>query len=462
MFVKMQPTGRVANHGLNRLIVQRFRPGFAVLLMIVASSSSAATSPCPCENPQWCEPISGPPVRESEVFGFYGSWVTPPQTAEVDLLRAKHGLRKLRLPIGNEMNWTHVTTVAWADRDEIMCLAHKHGARAILGAPAIHLDELSTPSARDEWIQNALLLVQDSHRDGLVFDYEDPQPHGSIAGYVYAMLISETRDAFHAVNPSYQISTCVPWSPDGIDGRVYPYLQISAASDLLYVMDYDTRSQIFDACLAGANAPLPGMINGFQRWFDLGVDPSKLVLGVPWYGYRYPCLNGTAPNAVYCPIAEVPFRGVNCSDAAGREVMYSEIQKVLKSSDTALTGGVRRDSNTGSLFFNSIEKGKDKGNDCVETIYQYWFDDPVSLAAKFTWARYHNLRGVGPYVFQNLDPIGAPEDALAMWSTFDVFTYSASYGRLRRYQQTYMTMAWTMIMPLRDSSRKHKIDPRYL
>ena len=389
----------------------------SVFLVIIGASLSAASSlststshasSCPCKNPQWCEPIAGPPVRDSEVFGFYGSWVTTQRPVPITESETAQ--------IGDEMNWTHVTTVAWADRDEIMCLAHSHGARAVLGAPPIHLDELNTTSARNKWIQDALSLVQTSHRDGLVFDYEDPQPKDSLPGHIYATLIAETRDAFHAVNPSYQISTCVPWSPDGIDGRVYPYLDIAAGSDVLYVMDYDTRSQIFDQCIAGANAPLPGMIRGLQRWFDLGVDPSKLVLGVPWYGYRYPCLNGTAPNAVYCPIAEVPFRGVNCSDAAGREFMYSDIQRVFKSTDSAVTGGIRRDSSTGSLFFNAVG---DNGGENV--VYQYWFDDPISLAAKYKWARKHNLRGVGPYVFQNLDPIGAPEDALAMWCTFDVF-----------------------------------------
>ena len=38
-----------------------------------------------------------------------------------------------------------------------------------------------------------------------------------------------------------------------------------AASDLCYVMDYDTRSQVFTQCLASANAPLPGAIYGIGR-----------------------------------------------------------------------------------------------------------------------------------------------------------------------------------------------------
>ena len=316
------------------------------------------------------------------------------------------------------MNWTHVTTVAWVDNDAVMCLAHQHGARAIIGAPAINLDELLNKTARSDWIQAALQAVQSQFRDGIVFDFEDPLPEGSSQGQTYAALISETREAFHLANPSLQITTCVPWSPDGIDGREYPFRDIADASDLLYVMDYDTRSQIFDACIAGANAPIPGMISGMERWFNLGVDPAKIILGVPWYGYRYPCLNGTTPDAIYCPIKAVPFRGVNCSDAAGIEVAYSDIQHVLRSTNPSVTGGLRRDSNTGSLFFNAV------GDDNV--VFQYWFDDPVSLEAKYDWARNRGLGGVGPFVFRNLDPVDASDDAVTMWSTFDVFVAGSS------------------------------------
>ena len=46
-------------------------------------------------------------------------------------------------------------------------------------------------------------------------------------------------------------------------------------------MDYDTRSQISTQCIASANSPLPGTVQGVQRYLDLGIAPSKLVLGVP-------------------------------------------------------------------------------------------------------------------------------------------------------------------------------------
>lgn len=158
-------------------------------------------------------------------------------------------------------------------------------------------------------------------------------------------------------------------------------------------MDYDTRSQIFDSqCIAGPNAPFPGMVRGIERYLDLGISPSKLVLGVPWYGYRYPCLPGTSTDAVYCPIKQVPFRGVNCSDAAGVEVGYARMREVLQRTDPDISGGLRRDPNTGDPYFNSIEPNQD-GDD---TVYQYWFDDPISLRAKYKFAREKGLGGSDP------------------------------------------------------------------
>lgn len=91
------------------------------------------------------------------------------------------------------MNWTHVTTVAWASQDDVMCLAHEHGARAVIGAPSIDLDALFLKKQRKEWIENALALVQDTYRDGIVFDYESPLKVGSVQARTYSFLISETR-----------------------------------------------------------------------------------------------------------------------------------------------------------------------------------------------------------------------------------------------------------------------------
>jgi Di-N-acetylchitobiase len=54
------------------------------------------------------------------------------------------------------------------------------------------------------------------------------------------------------------------------------------ASDYLFVMAYDLRSQIYDVndCIASANSPIARINAGLSNFTDLlGISSSKLVLG---------------------------------------------------------------------------------------------------------------------------------------------------------------------------------------
>lgn len=256
-------------------------------------------SSCPCAHESLCDPISI--THQREVFGFTAG------------------------PAWKKMDWSQVTTVAWSTDPELVCTAHKSGARLIAAAPLRNLTALADSAARKTWVENVLKMVQTLHIDGVTFDYESPISAGDPSAEVYVKVIAETTAALHQWNTGTQTSVCVAWSPNNIDGRHYDIPGFAKAADLLYVMMYDTRSQIFDACIAGPNAGLPIAQLGIQQYLDVGVSPSQLILGVPWYGYDYPCLPGTAVDARFCPIREVPFRGVNCSDAAGSEIGFSSI-----------------------------------------------------------------------------------------------------------------------------------------
>lgn len=336
---------------------------------------------CPCQNQSLCAPLKGPPVSKKEVFGFVGA---------------------------QKMNWTHVTSVAWSSFAEIGCEAHANNARVILASPDVVLTD--DASARLAWITNVYSTVEANWMDGMTFDWENPTPVGSNQSKQYALLIAETRKFFQSKNPSLQISTCVAWSPDDIDGRGYDMYSLYNASDFLYVMDYDTRSEIFDHCIASANAPVPGMLAGLQRYQDLGIPFNKLVLGMPWYGYRYACLSGTSANSPYCPIEFVPFRGVNCSDAAGMEVPYSTI---LNLSRTAGAGQVGWDENMHAPWFNLISPDG-------SGIKQYWFDNQRSLSMKAQIAKEKGLLGIGPFTFSDVDDLPFA-DSVPIWSSFDPF-----------------------------------------
>ena len=73
---------------------------------------------------------------------------------------------------------------------------------------------------------------------------EDPLPPGDPLAGEYAALVAEVAAAFHAAIPGSQVSVDVPWSPYGIDGRYYDWSGLAGAADLLFVMMYDTQSQV--------------------------------------------------------------------------------------------------------------------------------------------------------------------------------------------------------------------------
>jgi di-N-acetylchitobiase len=147
---------------------------------------------------------------------------------------------------------------------------------------------------------------------------------------------------------------------------------------------------------------------------ELGIEAQKLVLGVPWYGYRYPCVSGTLADARYCPLEYRPFRGVPCSDAIGVQVPFGNIVKERMIEP-------QWDSTMLAPFFNTMENTT-KDNSLVQ---QYWYDDSQSLKLKYAWARSNELRGLGPYTFDDLN--GAPaQEIQSMWSAFDTFLFDTA------------------------------------
>ena len=241
---------------------------------------------------------------------------------------------------------------------------------------------------------------------------------GSVAACVVEC-DGDTTAAFHEQVKGSQISVCVAWAPDDIDGRAYDYNALADASDLLYIMVYDTRSQIYDHCLASANSPVPVAVRSIQRYTDLGIPPSKLIMGVPWYSYDYPCTDAMeSPTSKYCPIKLVPFRGINCSDAAGGERGYGTIMSYINAGKGAKGGSL-----TGRMWDSAMQNPYFNYKADDGSVHQIWYDDPESLSAKYRVAKAAGVRGTGPFCFNMLDysTEATRAQAKAMWGALRAF-----------------------------------------
>ena len=83
-----------------------------------------------------------------------------------------------------------------------------------------------------------------------------------------------------------------------------------------------------------------------------------------------------------CVLKEVPFRGVNCSDTAGRQYYYPDIACDFFPWNTT---PLLYDENSKSKYFNYKKDG---------IVHQVWHDDPESLKPKYLSAFEHFIRGI--------------------------------------------------------------------
>ncbi|GFO06692.1 Di-n-acetylchitobiase, partial [Plakobranchus ocellatus] len=251
-------------------------------------------------------------------------------------------------------------------------------------------DTFMKPELRKQWITKQMNLAKLNFLDGLNFDYESAiKKTETDVRDAYTALVKETNQAFKKEMPHFQVTVDVAWKPN-TDLRFYDYVGLAENSDFLFVMAYDERSQIFGECLALPNSGLPQAREGlllYLKGLRKAISPNKLVLGLPWYGYFYTCIKMDEQEK--CEIKQVPFRGVNCSDAAGSQVPYAKIYNRKEINMTKWNG------TSATPFFDCITK---TGQPC-----QMQFDNPYSLSLKYKLAREMNLRGVGMWNIDLLD-----------------------------------------------------------
>jgi len=303
-----------------------------------------------------------------------------------------------------------VTTIAvFGDFDpQMVCTAHAAKARIVLAASNFDITQLRNLTYSSEWITSNFQRVVDTNTDGINIDIE------SVVDPVQAPYLTEVVQNLTAVfrinMPYAQVTYDVAWSPNCIDLRCYDYAAISRMMDFVIVMDYDMRSQIRGPCVASANSPPHLVAEGMANFTKIGISASKLVMGLPWYGYDYPCI-GLSNNNTVCAITPVPFRGVNCSDAAGREKDFDILKNLLKTSTT----GPRWDETLHSPWFNYQDP-------VSKQMHQVWYDDPTSLKIKTGWARAQGLRGVGMWTGDFVDYVTPNnQDTKDMWDAMRAF-----------------------------------------
>ncbi|KAK8724512.1 hypothetical protein OTU49_011109 [Cherax quadricarinatus] len=363
--------------------------------------SRDASNPCPCSDPLLCMSLANAAQRNS-LAPHVQKFLDKSQKNEVFAF-----VLECDASVWGKFNWSKLSTIALAGFYDVdlLCHAHENGVKVVrLGN--IPTSDLPNATARHNWVDLQVSDAALNFLDGINIDFEDVVDPDSPEQEGLSNLVQETAEEFHKLLPGSEVSFDVAWSANGIDGRYYDYKQIANYSDLIFIMAYDEQSQIFDGpCTARPNSGIYKTAKGIQTYLDLDIPANKMILGVPWYGYNYPCILLDQNDTCY--IEEIPFRGANCSDAAGKQFPYS----YMVATREEFNATYHWDENSLSPWYNIKDnQGQDR---------QMRYDDGQSLLYKYMLAIMTGMRGVGMWTANFLD-YSATDEAIAqqelMWS----------------------------------------------
>jgi hypothetical protein len=325
------------------------------------SLPAATTTPAPAP-----PSLAGsPPLQSHEIFGYAPYWTLPQSSGfDVQDLTTLAYFSVDANPDGtldqSGPGWNGYES---QDLVNLVNRSHAAGDRVVLTVTDFSQSSLdaitSDPGAPARLSAALIAAVSAKNLDGVNFDFEG---QGSADRTGLTSLITQVSDALHAANPHWQVTMATYASAAGDSGGFYDVAALAPALDGFFVMAYDMN----DRTSPSPTAPLVG--GGFNdtealQQFTAVVPASKVILGVPYYGYDWPTTDGTATAQATGP--ETPLSdGVIA--ASGHPTYWDP------STQTAWT---------------SYQVGTQW--------HETYFDDPTSLALKAQLANTFHIAGVG-------------------------------------------------------------------
>ena len=332
-----------------------------------ANSSATAALPAATAPPTPAPPsLEGQPaLRAHEMFGFAPYWTLPISSGfNLDGLTT---LAYFSVDVaGNGTvvqsgpGWVGYQSQALAD---LVTRAHGAGDRVVLTASCFDQSALNQmaadPTAGPRLATSLVALVAAKNLDGINIDFEGK---GSKDQAGLDTLVAAVSSAMHRANPHWQVTMDTYASSAGDPSGFYDIAGLAPNVDGFFVMAYDMNAP----STPSPTAPLTGAgftdLDAVQQYSAV-VSPSKVILGVPYYGYDWP----TAGPGLGDPATGPP-----------TPLSYSQI--------VATGGKVYWDPTTQTPWTSYLVGSQ---------WHQTFFDNPTSLALKARLADTYHIAGVG-------------------------------------------------------------------
>lgn len=204
--------------------------------------------------------------------------------------------------------------------DDLVQLAHENNILVIptvhnIGSEASVEALLSNPQTRARHIQNIVDEVMGRNYDGFDIDYE---ALGRSMRPSFSAFIKDLAEALHSQGKKLTVAVHAKSSDFGGLGGYQDWKVIGQYVDRLRIMTYDFSWR------GGGPGPVSPLywVQDVAKYAASVVDPGKVVIGVPFYGYSWPT-NGNATALRWSDIEELigkqnPTVNLLQSDTRGR------------------------------------------------------------------------------------------------------------------------------------------------
>ncbi len=257
----------------------------------------------------------------------------------------------------------------WTD---VINHAHSHGTKVIMAvtnfggsesAPSVAHNLLTNSNAKNVLFNNIKKIITTYQLDGVNIDFE--AMNSADRGNLLNQFMGDLTNFIHTNLPGKEVSfdgPAVNWSGWNMDG-------LARSVDYIFIMGYDYSGKW--STNTGAVAPLTG--SGHCIQYDLthtyGVPlskyPSKLILGVPYYGKHWKTSSGNANASVTSYVGSTFYR----------------------------SAVVEAESHGGFIWDNVSQTPWYKWQSGDWN--QVWNDNEKSLGKKYDYALSQNIGGIG-------------------------------------------------------------------
>lgn len=262
------------------------------------------------------------------------------------------------------------TSFAWATSAAVTAaLSHSVNVHFCATLFASHATFWASSTAQQTFITNAINLLNSRGGKGINIDFEGM---GSSDKVPFKTFMTNLCNQVHAANPNYKVTMAlyaVDWSTS------FDMPALNAVVDNFIIMGYDYYYS--GSAQAGPEAPMYNFQTGYNYtlsksityYLKQGATPSKLLLGLPWYGREWETVAATAP-----------------SNTTGNFTSSRTYAYVRNNPTTYSTANKHWDNNSFNPYYSYVSGGANR---------QCWIDDAYSMSRKFDMVNQRGLGGIG-------------------------------------------------------------------